>query len=93
MRLEYISARDLQRSAKDLLQGKPIQIVLNYNKVSGILITGDMADRILNSNVLPQLLEEFEEGNDALTKALIKATRAGEGKPVDLAAFRKQYGL
>ena len=95
MSQKFIPATKLQRESKAVFAADtPFQIVLKGSEVNGIVVNKQMAEMLLNSDVLEQLEEELLEAQDTTTVNLIQAARAG--KPADSASlsdFRATHDL
>lgn len=93
MQLNIVTATELQKQPSKVFKGSPIQLVFANNKMTGILFTGGLAQKVLDSGLIEQLQEELWEVQDEETSSLIAKSRLGKTKPVSLAAFRKKYGV
>ena len=90
-----ISVTHLQRQLKKVLASKkePFRLILCNNTVSGMVISREAAEIILQSGLLDQLREELWELNDPETCQLVRNAREGKGKPVPFDTVAKKYGL
>lgn len=91
--MDTISTTELQKNPKKVIDKKPIQMILTNNKVSGLLLSADVAHLMEDSGLLQQIREELFELQDKETVSIIQKHRAGKSRPVSFDEFQKKYDL
>lgn len=90
----FVSITDLQRQLKSIFASKqPIHVILSRNAVTGLVISKEAAELLLESGALDQIREELWEMQDQETRDLVMRGKAGDTEPIPFDPFAKKHGV
>ena len=93
MPFDFISTTELQQNPRKAIGKKPIQMILTNNKLTGLLLSAEVAQMMADSGILDQIREELYELQDPETVSIIRRHRKGKSKPVSFDTVVKKYGV